>query len=96
MLTAENIEELKKRYGGPMTDAEIEFMRDIRGFVEFAMRNGLAFPLVVGTLAHDINEIARLGCSLEDARRSFFKPRVTGYSDYTPEAVGEPPEEGEA
>ena len=95
MSSPSKLESLQKIYGDPMTPAEIEVLRDIEGFINFAIRNGLSFALVIGTLSHDVNKLARYGFDLDQANADGFELKVTGYSHITPEAVGEsegPPE----
>jgi len=93
--TKEHVQALRKIFTGPMSEDEIEILRDIQGMIEFAIRNGLSFAMVVSTLGHDVNGIARHGLSLKDARAHGFVPKVTGYSKYTQDAVGEPDEPDE-
>ena len=57
MISDSKIESLKKIYGGPMTPTEIEVLNDIKGFIDVAIRNGLSFALVIGTLSHDVNNL---------------------------------------
>ena len=63
-----------------MTEEEIEFLRDAQAAIEFAIRNGLSFAVIVSTLAHDMNEIARNGYDLSKAKGQGFLPKVGGYS----------------
>jgi hypothetical protein len=79
---------------GPMSDAEVQLLRDIQGFIDFAIRNGLSFASAMLTLAHDVNGLARYGFDL-DANRDGFLPRVTGHSRQDIDAVGEPEEPAE-
>ncbi|MGA2700199.1 MAG: hypothetical protein ABSH35_03780 [Isosphaeraceae bacterium] len=92
MTSDSKIESLKKIYGGPMTPAEIEVLNDIKGFIDVAIRNGLSFALVIGTLGHDVNNLARHGFDMERATKDGFAPKVAGYSQITPDSVGEPEE----
>jgi hypothetical protein len=94
-MTSHQLETLKKIYGGPMTPAEIEVLQDIKGFIDFAIRNGLSFALVIGTLGHDVNNMARYGFDLDRANADAFAPKVTGYSQITIQDVGEPEESPE-
>jgi hypothetical protein len=77
---AELAERLRKPFSGPMTDEEIEFLRDAQAMIEFAIRNGLSFATVVSTLGHDLNEVARNGFDLGTAKQQGFRPKVAGYS----------------
>jgi hypothetical protein len=92
MTSDSKIESLKKIYGGPMTPAEIVVLNDIKGFIDVAIRNGLSFAPVIGTLGHDVNNLARYGFDVERATKVGFAPKVAGYSQITPDSVGEPEE----
>ena len=95
MVSQTKIESLKKFYDGPMTPAEIELLNDMKGLIDVAVRNGLSFALVIGTLSHDVNGLARYGFDLDKARADAFSPKVPGYAEVTPESVGEPEESSE-
>jgi hypothetical protein len=58
--TAELADRLKKNWTGPMSEKEIAFLRDLQGFIDFAVQNGLNFSMVMSGLGHDVNEIFRL------------------------------------
>jgi len=85
----EAAERLQKDWSGPMTQAEIAFLRDVQGLIEFAIRNKLSFSLVLSALAHDVNEIARAGFDYEMACSRGFHPKVSGYSTLTSDEFGE-------
>ena len=69
-----------------MSAEEIDFLRDAQAFIEFAIRNGLTFPLVAANLARDFSNLSREGFDLSAKR---FLPKVTGYSKITSEDCGE-------
>ena len=92
MTTAERVESLKRKCDGPMTEAEIELCRDFQGLIDFAIRNGLSFMLVLGILSHDIQGIAQGGWSLEAARKNGFLPKATDWAKINADDVGEPDE----
>ena len=75
-----------------MTDDELEVLADMKAFIEFAISNGLGFLPVLGTLGHDVNGIIQHGGEMSEVKSQFFTPRVTGYSQYTPDDVGVPDE----
>lgn len=89
--TLASVEELQKNFSGPMTAIEIEFVRDVQGFLEFALRNGLGFPLVLTVLSHDVNNLLR-GMKIDGSGSDRFTPMVTGYANIDANAVGEPEE----
>ncbi len=67
---AELAEQLQKQWSGPMNEAEVALLKDVQAFIEFALRNGLTFPMVMSTLAHDVNEVARDGFDYGKTRRT--------------------------
>jgi hypothetical protein len=87
--TAELAERLRKQFSGPMTEEEIEFLRDVQGAIEFAIRNGLSFAQVLLWLSHDLGEIVRNGCDISKAKAQGFQPQVAGYSKITEDDFGE-------
>jgi len=74
---------------GPLSEAEAGFMRDLQGFVDFAIRNGLSFPSVLSILMHDVGEIFAHGIDLEQAKAAHFLPKVTRWARWNAEPVGE-------
>jgi hypothetical protein len=91
--TAELADRLKKNWTGPMSEKEVAFLRDLQGFIDFAVQNGLNFSMVMSGLGHDVNEIFRHGLSLDKALSSGFRPQVTGYRDLTSDSFGDSPED---
>jgi len=87
---AEMAERMRKGFGGPMTETEVAMLRDVQAFIDFAIRNGLSFALVLSILGHDINGVAHHGMSYDEARSDGFLPKVTGYSEINADSVGEP------
>jgi hypothetical protein len=83
---------LREAYGGPMSEAEVEFLRDVQAFIDFAIRNGLSFQATMAYLSHDWNEFARYGFDFKTVIRQGFSPRVTGYTKINADTVGEPEE----
>jgi hypothetical protein len=76
-----------------MTDHEVEFVRDMQGFLEFCIQNGLSFALAMGTLSHDVNGLGRYGLfDLQEALDDGFLPKVKSYSMINADSVGEPEE----
>jgi hypothetical protein len=86
---AEHADRLRKSWAGPMSQQEIEFLRDVQGFIEFAIRNGLSFPMVVGGICHDVNAIAQHAFDLNATKATGFLPKTTGYSKLMAEDFGE-------
>ncbi len=87
--TVELVERLRKPFEGPMSAEEIEFLRDAQAFIEFAIRNGLNFPVVIANLSQDLNNLSREGLDLSAAKANGFRPKVAGYSKITPDDFGD-------
>ena len=82
-------EHLRKNFSGPMTEEEIDFLKDAQAMIDFGIQNGLSFAVVAGSLCHDLNEIARDMFELKTAKARGFLPKVTGARRLTEEAFGE-------
>lgn len=83
------VEQLQRSFGGPRTDAEDALLEDMKGFIDFGIRNGLSFLSIMSTLGHDINGLYRYGFDYDAARKDAFHPKVTGYARISAEDVGE-------
>jgi len=90
MNQSQMAEKLKQAYGGPMSEEEVQFFRDMQAFIDFAVRNGLSFLPTMATLSHDLHGLNRWGFDLEEAKRQMFSPRVSGYSQIDSDSFGEP------
>jgi hypothetical protein len=86
---AELADSLKRQWSGPMTEKEVNFLRDFEGLVEFAIRNGLTFPMVMAAIGNDVNEVFRHGLSIDKALASGFRPQTSGYRELTDDSFGE-------
>ena len=86
---AELADQLRKQFVGPMSEKEIDFLRDVQAFIQFGIRNGLSFPAVVANLGHDLNELARDLFDLSAAQARGFRPKVTGYGQITSDDFGD-------
>ncbi len=85
----EMAEQIQKHFTGPMTEEEVRFLRDVQGFIEFAIRNGLSFPVVVAAVGYDMNELARDLFDLPQAKVRGFRPKVDGYCEISEADFGE-------
>jgi len=86
------LETIRSMNGGPPSQKEAEFLRDIQGLIDYSIRNDLSFKLVVSTLGHDVNGIGHYGFNLDDAASDCFTPKVTGFAGNDADSVGEPEE----
>ena len=83
------IEQVRKQFYSPMSEEQIRLLRDVQAFIDEAIESGLSFPTAVGVISHDMNNIARFGFNLEEARQACFRPQVSGYADPAENVVGE-------
>ena len=66
----------------------------MKGLIDVAVRNGLSFALVIGTLSHDVNGLRRYGSNWQGNGR-LFSPKTTGYSQVTLRICRRPEESSE-
>ena len=89
-MDRKRIEELRRDFGGgTLSDSELQLLEDIKGFIDFGIRNGFSFVTIISTLGHDVNGLLRYGFDLKAAGDDGFLPKVSGYSDNAETAVGE-------
>ena len=86
---ADLAERLSKPFTGPMTAEDVDFLKDVQAMIDFAVDNGLTFPMVVSALCSDMNELARDGFDLGKAKSRGFLPKVEGYSKLSSDDFGE-------
>jgi hypothetical protein len=86
--SAELAERLRQGFVGPLSEQETELLRDVQGFIEFAIRNGLSFPMIVTSIGRDFNDLLREGFDLSAAKSKGFSPKVAGYSKISAEDFG--------
>jgi hypothetical protein len=71
------LQALTETFGGPMTPKQIEFLRDVQGFIDFCIANDMNFVLAASTIAHDVNGM------LTYQEAPWFRPKVAGYAGST-------------
>jgi hypothetical protein len=71
---------LRQVNGEPMSEREVEFLRDIQGIIDYAIRNDLGLSLVVGMLNHDLSGLEQYGFSVDNADADCFSPKVSGFA----------------
>jgi hypothetical protein len=57
-----------------MNEDQIEILRDMQGFIEFAIKEGMDMNSVMITLGHDIGGIMR--------NDKWMSPRTSGYAKF--------------
>jgi len=94
-VDAQFFEEVVRREGAypeiqhdELSEREVAFAKDVIGAIDFTKRNGISFAFVINLLSHDLGEIW-LQHSLDAAMDSCFKPKCSGYSELTEDAIGE-------
>ncbi len=89
-IDSESIETPNKaRKGTPpkLNPVEVTFLADVRGFMDYAIRNGVTLRVLSGAFTHDLNELFRDGFDLQAAKKRGFHPKVSGYSKITADSV---------
>ena len=71
------LQEALQTYDGPLSPEQIQTLRDMQGWMEYGIANGLSMKSILTALAHDANGII--------AEMPFFRPEVTGYARYRDE-----------
>ena len=91
--TSDSTENIRKRFTGRMSEQEVAFLDDIRGFIDYAVQSGMSFPMVAAVLSQDINELFRFGLDVEAANAGASKLKTAGFSRITPDSFGQGDEE---
>ena len=76
-----------------MSAQEEEYLQDIKGLIDFTIRNRLRFGFVTGRLARDMRVLEAHGNNLSAALAAGLKFHVTGCRLLTPDAFGVSEEE---
>ena len=71
------LREALRSYGGPLSTDQLQVLRDMQGWIEYCISNGLSLRSTVGVLSHDVNGIL--------AQVPGFSPKVSGYAKYRTE-----------
>lgn len=79
--------------GTPLSKEEIEFLQDIKAFIDYGIRNGVTLLSIMAAVTHDVNELARDGFDFQAARMRGFYPKVSGYSKILSESFKDAEEE---
>ncbi len=74
--------------GKNLTKKEEEFSKDIIAAIDFVIRNGIGYGLIINVLCHDMKEILIVG-ELDNAD---YSPKVSGWAQYDVENIGDPEE----
>ncbi len=89
-LDSDQLKSLGQANGGPMSEREVEFLRDNQGIIDYTIRNDLGLALVVGMLGHDLGGLVEYDFSLEAADADCFLPTASGFAGNNENSVGAP------
>lgn len=79
----------------PLSEPEADFVKDMKGLIEFATRNRTDPHSVFSMLFHDVSAIVhQFEGNVERSRENFFLPMSYGWWKRNVEPVGEPEEQG--
>jgi hypothetical protein len=56
-LNTSVVKEISGQLGGPLSKEQIQFLRDVQGFIEYAIRNGLSYNSIYLLLRHDLDAV---------------------------------------
>ncbi len=87
---ADQLKALRQTNGAPMSEREVEFLRDIQGIIDYTIRNDLGLATIVATVGHDVNGLAQYDFSLDAADADCFLPKVSGFAGSHADSVGAP------
>jgi hypothetical protein len=73
--------------GSPLSREEIQFLEDLKAFIDFGIRNGLTFLTVMEGIGHDVDELRRDRFDFHAALKRGFWPKVSGYSRINADSV---------
>lgn len=68
------------KIGTPLSKDEIGFLEDLKGFIDYSIRNGVTLLATMAAITHDVNELARDGFDFSAAKKRGFRPKVTGFA----------------
>jgi hypothetical protein len=71
------LKDMLRSYGGPLSPEQIGLLRDLQGWIEYGIANGLSQKSILSVLAEDANGVL--------AEVPLFVPKVTGYAKYRTE-----------
>lgn len=74
------LEILGKVVAEPLDDAERQYLEDLKGYLDYAVRNSLSFTSIVGVVSHDFFEGIDLHKGLRNAIKRGFRPGVSGWA----------------
>jgi hypothetical protein len=73
--------DIAKNAGELLSDEEVHFLRDLKGFVDYGLRKGVPFRAVISVIAHDVDELARDRFDFQRAcKRKGFQLRTSGFA----------------
>ncbi|MCI0640986.1 MAG: hypothetical protein L0Y72_07595 [Gemmataceae bacterium] len=83
------ISALKKRrtsQSGLLSQEESEFLEDLKGFIDYGIRNGVTFLSIMGGIAHDVSELKLDLFDFKAAKKRGWRPMVSGYGKIVSES----------
>jgi hypothetical protein len=75
--------------------AQVEFVQDVTGMIDFAIRNGWGFPTVLSILGHDLSDLLHYDADPDKARADCWSPKSAGWAKRNTTTFGTPENEGD-
>ena len=88
--SADQLKALHQMDGGPMSEREVEFLRDVQGIIDYMIRNDLGLTFALATVGHDVNGLTQYDFRLDAADADGFLPKVAGFAGSQADSVGAP------
>lgn len=57
MLNTPVVKEMSSALGGPLSEDQVRFLRDVQGFIQYAIQNGLSLKSIYVLLSHDFKAV---------------------------------------
>ena len=75
-----NLKDRFETYSGPLTQEQLQVLRDMQGWIQYCIANGASLLTALGALSHDVNGILREG--FEQGGDFGIMPKTAGYAKY--------------
>lgn len=92
---AEVTSEVRKQFSGPMSEEEVQFLRDMQATIDYAIRNRYSFPMIISILGHDVYELQLSSYRPEAVKARGVKLKVPILGKWATEEPGSSIDESE-
>lgn len=78
-----------------VTLGQRQFIEDVDGMIDFAIRNGWGFQTVLSILGHDLSDLLHYDSDLDRARADCWTPKSSGWAKMNSASFGQSDEQGD-